>query len=217
MPLLTNGTKFYTVREAAEKLNLAEYTVRKKIANHEIKAEKTSNRDGYRIVEDELINYLNKHNKRNTYATTLDSLIGETLGGIDGIMSSALGLSTAVGMAGLGIIASGAALGMTKMQNRTEDEEEKKELAKAKLNIGRLQDMIDAINLEIKALELECGYDDLSVTDKKQVLQARSRVKMLKQKIKEIRLQYDLIEENDLTPDDTLVEIPRQLLELRDS
>lgn len=184
--------KFYTVREAAEKLNLAEYTVRKKISNKEIQAEKTSNRDGYRIAEDELLNYIKKHPQRNNYE-----------------MLPGLGLIPA-------ITAGGVALGLDKTGNGTEDEK-RKELARAKLNINRLQDMIDAINLRIEALELEGGYDSLSIDEKKQVLQGRLNAKLIERQIKEIQLQYDLIDEDDFLSEENSIEVPVQLLELRDS
>ncbi len=57
--------KFYTVSEAAYILSLSEYTVRQKIKEGEIKAIKgKSDREGYKIRQEDLMNYLQKRGKK---------------------------------------------------------------------------------------------------------------------------------------------------------
>lgn len=53
----------YTTKEAAELLNISEYTVRKKIREGEIIAETIPGKAGYRITKDNLNAYINRKNK----------------------------------------------------------------------------------------------------------------------------------------------------------
>lgn len=50
----------YSTKDAANLLNISEYTVRKKIRDGEIKANLTSSKTGYRIEKEELENYAAK-------------------------------------------------------------------------------------------------------------------------------------------------------------
>lgn len=57
--------KLYTVSEAADILSLSEYTVRQKIREGKIKAIKgKSDREGYKIRQEDLMNYLQKKGKK---------------------------------------------------------------------------------------------------------------------------------------------------------
>ena len=58
------------------------------------------------------------------------------------------------------------------------------------LTIASIQDEIEATEYHIQALELD--GDDISKEDKRKVLEAKAKIKMLERKIKEIELGYEL-------------------------
>lgn len=53
-----------------------------------------------------------------------------------------------------------------------------------------IRDEIEATEYHIQALELD--GDDMSKEDKKRVLEAKAKIKMLERRIKEIEIEYEL-------------------------
>ncbi|MBQ6774745.1 MAG: helix-turn-helix domain-containing protein [Synergistaceae bacterium] len=159
-----SSEKTCTVAEAAKVLGLTEYTVRKKIRDGDIKAVKgTSDREGYRIPLDELMRYAESHGRSEIFT-------------------------------GFGLIADSLGAGLQKILDNLYSVDVKKKnpnYEKIKtLTIASIQDEIEATEYHIQALELD--GDDISKEDRKKILEANAKIKMLERKIKEIELEYEL-------------------------
>ena len=155
--------KLFTVAEAATILNLTEYTVRKKIREGQIKAvQGSSDREGYRIPQEEITRYLQNGGP---------GVAG--LGFVSYVMPSA-------GTFGLGVMPGilSAAIGGSN-QKKIRD-----------ITIGGLQDEIEAIQYLIQSLELD--GENISINDKKKILEYKARIKLLERQIKEIELHFEI-------------------------
>ena len=160
--------KLFTVAEAATILNLTEYTVRKKIREGQIKAvQGSSDREGYRIPQEEITRYLQNGGR----GATIPGVAG--LGFVSYVMPSA-------GTFGLGVMPGilSAAIGGSN-QKKIRD-----------ITIGGLQDEIEAIQYLIQSLELD--GENISINDKKKILEYKARIKLLERQIKEIELHFEI-------------------------
>ena len=183
--------RYYTVKDASEVLGLSEYTVRKKIREGEIAAiHGASDREGYKIPHDELIAYMKKSKRSGIaglFAGAKDSpalgfMVGVGAGAALPILGAAIpgALFGGLGLGGISKVVTDAMNGVKK-----EGVDEKEVLD---LSVGSLQDEIDALKFWIEGLEL--NGDSLSVDDKKKILDAKVRIKLLERQIKEIKLKH---------------------------
>lgn len=154
--------KIYTVSEAAKILGLTEYTVRKKIRDGDITAIKGSS-------------------DREGYRIPADEVMryAEKHGGAEiftefGLIGEALGT-------GLRKIFDG--LSSSKKKNPHSERIKT-------LMTESIRDEIEATEYHIQALELD--GDEMSKEDRKKVLEAKAKIKMLERKIKEIEIEYEL-------------------------
>lgn len=154
--------KTCTVSEAAKVLRLTEYTVRKKIRDGDIKAAKGSS-------------------DREGYRIPLNEL-----------MRYAENHGPSEIFAGFGHIGDFLGAGLQRILDNLESVKKKSpNYAKIKnLAIESIKDEIEATEYHIQALELD--GDDISREDKKKILEAKAKIKMLERKIKEIELEYEL-------------------------
>ncbi|MBR3624475.1 MAG: helix-turn-helix domain-containing protein [Selenomonadaceae bacterium] len=74
---MSNG-KIYNVKEAAEFLGTSDITVRRKIKNKQIEAELISKKEGYKITEEALQNYLKDHKIRKRVSKKTDKKVAKT-------------------------------------------------------------------------------------------------------------------------------------------
>ncbi len=154
--------KTCTVSEAAKVLGLTEYTVRKKIRDGDIKAVKGSS-------------------DREGYRIPIDELMRYAEN--HGHSEISTGFELISDFLGTELQKIFDGLGSSKKKNPNRERIKN-------LMTESIRDEIEATKYHIQALELD--GDDMSKEDKKRVLEAKAKIKMLERRIKEIEIEYEL-------------------------
>ena len=194
---------FYTVKDAAEVLGLSEYTVRKKIREGEIKAvQGSSDRDGYKIPHDELVAYIQKAKRAGLAGMVSGVGVGITAGIAMPVIAAATTMAVTAPAFLTGMSAGIADISKTVMDILNDETNGGVNNEKVlELVIGTLEDEIEILKCEIKALQLGStafsegsdkpeGYSSLDNQKKK--LACQMRIKLLERQIKAIKLRYEL-------------------------
>lgn len=157
---LDTETKFYTTKEAAEILNLTEYTVRKKIRNGDLKAETFQGHSGYRIRHEVLRDYISRHHNLITLEKFISSApenFSHTIGKFEEQLRQNPSVSLNVNE--LKTLIEGKKIDLEGLQLQLRllelDKDDSVEFQRKKIS---LEISINQLKAEIKALELVKSY-----------------------------------------------------------
>ncbi len=190
--------KTLTVKEAAEKLGLSEYTVRKKIRDGEIEGERESNRAGYQIPWESFRRYADQQDKKvgslwsKAALVTGGSLVGRLIGGPVG------------GFVG-GLVTGGALVAMADGAKNKEtapaptDFEEMDELKDPAL----IEKIIERLQAEMEELDIRIEYKQFQVDaatdagEKKEAMEALMEQRLararLNKQVKDLEIKKTLL------------------------
>lgn len=159
---LDTENKFYTTKEAAEILNLTEYTVRKKIRNGDLKAETFKGHAGYRIRHEVLRDYISRHHNLITLEKFISSApenFSHTIGKFEEQLQQNPGVSINVNE--LKTLIEGKKIDLEGLQLQLRllelDKDDTVEFQRKKIS---LEISINQLKAEIKALELVKSYSE---------------------------------------------------------
>lgn len=191
--------KFYTIKEAADLLELNENTIRRKARSGEIEAEKESNTTGYRISRSALIKYAQNNGKSHLVNNMTEKTIAGGIAG--GLIGGALRMTPLIGISSsiLGSVLAGATIGKTigaLGQDKSDAEKVNFPMSKEqiihKLEIQKA--LIERANLQLQLAELD---KDDSIESQKNILNIKIDIKDLEAVEATLKAELDYLKEQE--------------------
>ena len=176
-----------TVKDVAELTGISEYTIRKKLREGEIKGKRRSDREGYRVSRDDLLDYLQKAKKSIPVELAFSGGLGVGLAtGSTGLLCSIVSpFAVALGAGVAGVFTSLFSKVNDALREKRGNYKEVLELS-----IDSLRHRIEALRYSIQALELK--GDSLSVEEKQKILEGKAQIELLEQQINELKLKFEV-------------------------